>query len=62
MEPNKKQQDTPREDDKQKLADPKATEQMNELEAEADKERTRKPGSQSNSDSGRHNNGRGGGK
>lgn len=35
--------------------------EYDELAKEADKERTRKPGSQSNS-SGRHNNGRGGGK
>lgn len=61
METNKQQQGDQHENDKQKLADPKATQQMNELEEEADKNRTDKPGSQSgNSD--RHNNGRGGGK
>jgi hypothetical protein len=38
-----------------------SVQQYDELAKEADKERTRKPGSQSNS-SGRHNNGRGGGK
>ena len=38
-----------------------ATEQMDQLQQEADKERSRKPGSQSNS-SKQHNNGRGGGK
>lgn len=61
MDTNKKQQPDNQEKDEQKLADPKATQQMNELEAEADKNRTRKPGSQSNS-SDQHNNGRGGGK
>jgi len=61
MDTDKKKQETPQEKDDHKLADPEATQQMNELEAAADKERTRKPGSQSNS-SDRHNNGRGGGK
>ena len=37
------------------------TEDMDQLQREADTERSRKPGSQSNS-SKRHNNGRGGGK
>ena len=40
---------------------PTSTKQYDELMEEADKERTRKPGSQSNS-SGMDNNGRGGGK
>lgn len=63
METNKDQQQQAGQQDenKQKLADPAATQQMNELEEQADENRTKKPGSQANG-SDQHNNGRGGGK